>query len=169
VHENKYRRVRCRGDILHSINPDIMPEDSQTTGDLSDHAETGGAKEDAETTAARRELKQTSISEKGGARAGNEAASDDDASNAGESPQRTKTPELENENRLREQVSSPKKKRAHDQLEEPKDSEEGGAAGGVTAKDHTGSVAPSRTDRSEPEKKRPRDKQDGDEVGLFPR
>lgn len=168
-------RICYRGDPSPLINPSIMPDESQNTSELSDHAETGGTKEDAETTAARRELKQTSISEKGGARPADESASDDDGSKDGESAARSKTPDPNtSEDRLKEQVASPKKKRAHDQLEEPKESEDSASTGGGASNGHNGTASLSRTDRSEPEKKRPRDKHadgsganDGNEV-MFP-
>ncbi|KAL1879429.1 hypothetical protein VTK73DRAFT_6961 [Phialemonium thermophilum] len=125
-----------------------MTGDSRNENDLSDSVEIGTAKEDAETTAARRELKQTSISEKGGAVASDKCESGDESDRGANSDSRGKTPEAEKDatldERLREQMSSPKKKRAHDQLDEQKDL-------------GTGSEVHSRADRSEPEKKRPRD------------
>jgi hypothetical protein len=139
-----------------------MADDPHNTSDISDLAEPAvAANEDAETTAARRELKQTTISEKAGPVSlsqDDKSASEDDAPKAA----RRLTPPLNlnvaKEDALKEQLSSPKKKRAHDELDENKDVAEApldGAPG-------TGpSTAPgqSRTDRSEPEKKRPRDRQ----------
>lgn len=131
------------------------------------------AKEDAETTATRRELKQTSISEK---ETNVPEPSSQDSSNASENeaeqpdaaPARRKTPELIMKDlphdELIEHVSSPKKKRAHDQLDEPKADDESGAITGGASADLNGSSTLSRTDRSEPEKKRARDEHGDDEV-----
>ncbi|KAK3991320.1 nucleoporin NUP56 [Cladorrhinum sp. PSN332] len=144
---------------------------------ISDHVEAGATKEDAETTAARRELKQTSISEKAGhnslSRDSDKSASEDDVSRTiktPKSPSRRISPPVSftmsssnnsNEDALKDQISSPKKKRAHDEYDENKDVAEApldpapSAATTVTIT----SVTLSRTDRSEPEKKRPRDRQ----------
>ncbi|KAG5785242.1 hypothetical protein H9Q73_001106 [Fusarium xylarioides] len=92
-------------------------------------------KEDAETRATRRELKQSSISDP-------PTSGPEDAANTSDAP----------DNDLKEQVASPKKKRAHDQLEGSKDAEENDAnseASSDSAKD--------RALRTEPEKKRHRD------------
>ncbi|KAF5531926.1 DEAD DEAH box helicase [Fusarium mexicanum] len=92
-------------------------------------------KEDAETRATRRELKQSSISD-------SPTSGPEDAANTSDAP----------DNDLKEQVTSPKKKRAHDQLEGSKDAEENDAnsvASSDSAKD--------RALRTEPEKKRHRD------------
>ncbi|KAF5578190.1 DEAD DEAH box helicase [Fusarium pseudocircinatum] len=92
-------------------------------------------KEDAETRATRRELKQSSISDP-------PTSGPEDVANTSDAP----------DNDLKEQVASPKKKRAHDQLEGSKDAEENDAnsvASSDSAKD--------RALRTEPEKKRHRD------------
>ncbi|KAF5621257.1 DEAD DEAH box helicase [Fusarium sp. NRRL 52700] len=92
-------------------------------------------KEDAETRATRRELKQSSISDP-------PTSGPEDAANTSDAP----------DNDLKEQFASPKKKRAHDQLEGSKDAEENDAnsvASSDSAKD--------RALRTEPEKKRHRD------------
>ncbi|GKT85204.1 DEAD/DEAH box helicase [Colletotrichum tofieldiae] len=94
------------------------------------------AKEDAETAAARKELKHTAISEKSSA----------DGATAETTPSGS-----QNEDH-KERVSSPKKKRAHDQVDEDKDVDEvdnKSVASSDSAKD--------RASRLEPEKKRHRD------------
>ncbi|KAK8042509.1 DEAD/DEAH box helicase [Apiospora phragmitis] len=65
---------------------------------------------------------------------------------------RTNTPD--HENKMKEQISSPKKKRAHDEVEQNKDSTQD-ANGDVSPLG--ADAVPNRTNRSEPEKKRPRD------------
>jgi hypothetical protein len=140
-----------------------MADDPDRGAEVPDAVEIPPAKEDAETTAARRELKQTSISEKVGT---DTAVSEDEISIRDELPARTKTPVLEMpqvaNDELKEQISSPKKKRAHDQLDEQKDSDDGVAPADAAAKPENGSAMTSRTDRSEPEKKRARDQHDDD-------
>lgn len=140
-----------------------MADDPHNTSNVSDEQVDVETKEDAETAAAREELKQTVISERT-AKTADEATKDEMVAtrsggrygaDAPPKPDeaRTKTPEREvSENQndlLKDQVSSPKKKRAHDQLDEPKDSAQDKAAGEGA--------------RSEPEKKRPRDGQRGDD------
>ncbi|KAL2167783.1 hypothetical protein VTG60DRAFT_843 [Thermothelomyces hinnuleus] len=140
-----------------------MADDPHNTSDISEHTEpAAAAKEDAETTAARRELKQTTISEKRGRDAvqlsqDDKSASEDDAPRA---KTRRITPPADlrpdNDDALKERISSPKKKRAHEELDENKDvaplgeTSDKAAANTATVQD--------RTDRSEPEKKRPRDR-----------
>lgn len=123
------------------------------------------AKEDAETTAARRELKQTYISDGGDKPA---QPSQDSSEPSEDEAEQTKTPESKPKDALhddlREQVSSPKKKRAHDQLDEQKDDAENAAAVNTSADETNGSATLSRRDRSEPQKKRARDENSGDEV-----
>ncbi|KAL2177181.1 uncharacterized protein P884DRAFT_300095 [Thermothelomyces heterothallicus CBS 202.75] len=141
-----------------------MADDPHNTNDISEHTETAAAaKEDAETTAARRELKQTTISEKRGRDAvqlsqDDKSASEDDAPRA---KTRRITPPADprpgNDDALKEQISSPKKKRARDELDENKDAAPLGETSGKAAA-NTATVQ-DRTDRSEPEKKRPRDRQ----------
>ncbi|KAL2200381.1 hypothetical protein P885DRAFT_66077 [Corynascus similis CBS 632.67] len=143
-----------------------MVDDPHNTSDISEHAEPAtSAKEDAETTAARRELKQTTISEKRGrdtmqlSQDADKSASEDEARSA---KTRRITPPVDlsagNDDALKEQVSSPKKKRAHDELDENKDVAEA-PLGGAPDKAASTTTIQSRTDRSEPEKKRPRDRQ----------
>ena len=142
-----------------------MADDPHNTSNISDEQVEADTKEDAETAAAREELKQTVISERT-AKAADEATDDMVTTRSGKAyggdkapdESRAKTPERDvsdNQNDLlKDQVSSPKKKRAHDQLDEPKDDAQAKIAGEDEAR---------RTDRSEPEKKRPRDGQRGDD------
>ncbi|KAI0863197.1 hypothetical protein F4860DRAFT_77008 [Xylaria cubensis] len=103
--------------------------------------------EDPDTAAARKELRQTAISEKpdlSTMTASNHASPSDDAPSAA--------------NTAKDLISSPKKKRAHDEVDEPKDkAANADADGDVSPIGANGSTPLSRTDRSEPEKKRPRD------------
>ncbi|CAK7273723.1 hypothetical protein SEPCBS57363_005795 [Sporothrix epigloea] len=135
---------------------------------------TGSPREDAATKSAREELKQTVISEK-------PSDSKDDDSNA----RRAATPDQDDT--IREQISSPKKKRAHAELD--KDDEEAKAEGNKKNKDeqadsgdeHNDSTesgskaasagtthldAPNGTDKQEkePEKKRLRDEETSTEL-----
>lgn len=149
-----------------------MADEPQNTSDISDPVETT-AKEDAETTAARRELKQTSISDK---TKQNKAEQDDDQSASDEDESLKDkavadtavlddiaTPDTDpgdvksgdEDMLLREQVSSPKKKRAHDELVAD-GSSTAGEGSSKPVLDTT--VAQTRTEESEPEKKRPRDR-----------
>jgi DEAD/DEAH box helicase domain-containing protein len=92
-------------------------------------------KEDAETRATRRELKQSSISDP-------PTSGAEDVANTSDAPDKD----------MKEQITSPKKKRAHDQLEGSKGEEENdtnSVASSDSAKD--------RSLRLEPEKKRHRD------------
>ncbi|KHN97870.1 Pleckstrin-domain containing protein [Metarhizium album ARSEF 1941] len=110
--------------------------------------------EDAETRATRRELKQSSISDQ----PDKTTVTDDDrpeTSFVGVSNEKSEE--------LKEQVSSPKKKRAHDQLEEepgPQDND----ATSVTSTDS----AKDRAMRLEPEKKRHRDEEPAETVSNPP-
>ncbi|KAI1113653.1 hypothetical protein F5Y14DRAFT_207213 [Nemania sp. NC0429] len=129
------------------------------------------AAEDPDTAAARKELRQTAISEKPDSFAmatknGDKVA--DDAESAGTppttapsaaAPGKATTPELAApDDTAKEQISSPKKKRARDEVDEPKDATAGADADGdVSPIGAHGGAALNRTDRSEPEKKRPRD------------
>lgn len=95
--------------------------------------------EDPDTAAARKELRNTAISERPN-------LSFDAASGRADTPDQT--------DKMKEQISSPKKKRAHDEVDQNKEHPH----------DANGDVSPlgadaavSRTNRSEPEKKRPRD------------
>ncbi|KAK1755794.1 hypothetical protein QBC47DRAFT_344326 [Echria macrotheca] len=149
-----------------------MAEEPHNTSDISEHVETTPAKEDAETTAARRELKQTSISEKAEQDKAGPLSPDADRSESDEdaapkdkpvaNPARTATPDTDpgdvksgDDSLLREQVSSPKKKRAHDELVADGSSTAGEGSG---KRAHDTADAQSRTEESEPEKKRPRDR-----------
>lgn len=115
------------------------------------------AAEDPDTAAARREFDNTQISEKPDPAANPMTAAAQSAPALAPEARKRKTPELEvPHDSMKDQISSPKKKRAHDELDQNKD----------TAQDPNGDVSPigangsatlSRTDRSEPEKKRPRD------------
>jgi DEAD/DEAH box helicase domain-containing protein len=125
-----------------------MAEDEKGTSPKPDPVDVE-AKEDAETRAARRELKQSSISDAPPPSEGETA----DGKTASTTAARPATPsDAENED-LKEQVSSPKKKRAHDQLDsgakEPQEADAASEASTDSAKD--------RTSRLEPEKKRHRD------------
>ncbi|KAK3318335.1 hypothetical protein B0H66DRAFT_233431 [Apodospora peruviana] len=149
-----------------------MADDPHNLSDISDtvDAAENGANEDAETTAARRELKQTSISEKAAERVTQQSSSsqedgdnnNNDAPADKTAPVRTSTTPSEVEipkltpQELKEQVSSPKKKRAHDELDEPREE--------VSLEDKAVATKPARTARSEPEKKRPRDRQADEEA-----
>ncbi|KAL7628961.1 hypothetical protein AAE478_000479 [Parahypoxylon ruwenzoriense] len=123
------------------------------------------ALEDPETAAARKELRQTAISERKdipemstettnpaplevAAIGGDKASAKDTVSDHA-------SLELRND-RLRDKVSSPKKKRAHDEVEEPKESSSD-AGSDVSPTGVNAGASQDRTDRSEPEKKRPRD------------
>ncbi|KAL2127191.1 hypothetical protein VTI74DRAFT_11125 [Chaetomium olivicolor] len=142
-----------------------MADDPHNTSDISDHTEPAvAAKEDAETTAARRELKHATISEKAGRDnlPLSQDASDDDAAKD-KRPRRGFTPEISfsapREDALKEQLSSPKKKRAHDELDENKDVAEAPLEERTSDNAANTAAVQSRTNRSEPEKKRPRDRQ----------
>ncbi|KAI0486293.1 hypothetical protein F4859DRAFT_364021 [Xylaria cf. heliscus] len=102
------------------------------------------AGEDPDTAAARKELRQTAISEKPSLSA---MAADNRASPSDDAPAAAK-----------DLMLSPKKKRAHDEVDEPKDTAtDADTDGDVSPIGANGSASLSRTDRSEPEKKRPRD------------
>ncbi|KAH6997515.1 hypothetical protein BKA56DRAFT_989 [Ilyonectria sp. MPI-CAGE-AT-0026] len=106
------------------------------------------ANEDAETRAARRELKQSSISD----------PPPPDADNASARPDTPADPDTladaPDDSDLKDQVASPKKKRAHDQLDGEKEAEENDA-NSVASTDS----AKDRALRLEPEKKRHRDEE----------
>ncbi|KAI1368035.1 hypothetical protein F5Y08DRAFT_21021 [Xylaria arbuscula] len=122
------------------------------------------AAEDPDTAAARKELRQTAISEKPdlSAMATSSANSDDVPITRGPgAPEGGKaaTPEqVARDDAAKEQMASPKKKRAHDEVDQPKDA--GASANGdgdVSPIGPNGSASLDRTDHSEPQKKRPRD------------
>ncbi|KAI8635248.1 hypothetical protein F5Y19DRAFT_5118 [Xylariaceae sp. FL1651] len=121
--------------------------------------------EDPDTAAARKELRQTAISEKPNLSAMATASSKDGASprqnalSAGKASSKDSTPEREAyDDAAKEQMASPKKKRAHDEVDEPQDATSNdNADGDVSPIGANGNTTLNRTDRSEPEKKRPRD------------
>lgn len=124
------------------------------------------AAEDPDTAAARKELRQTAISEKPDSFAmatDNVDNAADNADNAAVSPTaapgKATTPELvARDDGTKEPMASPKKKRARDEVDEAKDATPGADADGdVSPIGANGSSSLNRTDRSEPEKKRPRD------------
>lgn len=140
-----------------------MAEDEKGTSPKSDPVDLE-AKEDAETRAARRELKQSSISDAPQPQQGD--TTDDDKAAAAQPatpPDEGAAGDAENDE-LKEQVSSPKKKRAHDQL----DSGSKGTLETDAASEASTDSAKDRTARSEPEKKRHRDGEpsEGKTVGL---
>lgn len=136
-----------------------MADDPKASIDRTDPTEPKRSREDAETTAARRNLKQTSISGTGAA-SPDKSGTEDEATASDKSGERGPTPdghttEAES-NKIGDKVSSPKKKRARDELDEPKD-DALVLEKSADSKQANESAASSRTDRSEPEKKRPRD------------
>ena len=147
-----------------------MADDPHNTSDMTDNGSVVGTREDAETTAARRELKQTSISDKDkqDGRSDNSSpdGSDTDtslldkpASSQPASPEDETVMADAHHRDLRDKISSPKKKRVYDELDEPKDmSLAARDDDGASTKSGDTNPTKSRTDRSEPEKKRPRDR-----------
>ncbi|UNI22073.1 hypothetical protein JDV02_007996 [Purpureocillium takamizusanense] len=133
-----------------------MADDSQGASPKNEPAHVESS-EDAETRAARRELKQSSISDpppEDAADSGHESAADE---NRAETPA-DDVSDAQNAS-LKEHVASPKKKRAHDQLDVDKeDRDEDGASVASTES------ARDRASRSEPEKKRARDKEAGESL-----
>ncbi|KAI1823647.1 hypothetical protein F4861DRAFT_539856 [Xylaria intraflava] len=114
--------------------------------------------EDPDTAAARKELKQTAISEKpdlSPAMATTNTDLDPTTNASGEAV----VPELDApDEATKELISSPKKKRAHDEVEESRAATtDTNTNGDVSPIGSNGSTSLNRTDRSEPEKKRPRD------------
>ncbi len=139
-----------------------MADDAYDTSDVSDPVGGDSPKEDAETKATREELKHTAISDRPGKPT---AAGDETSVTAREKdaprPHTPKLPALDTKHEtLRDQISSPKKKRAHDEVDAHKDGadEADNRGNAKDDKSNDGAVV-SRTDRTEPEKKRPRDKQ----------
>ncbi|KAI5866678.1 hypothetical protein GGS23DRAFT_282583 [Durotheca rogersii] len=119
--------------------------------------------EDPDTAAARKELRQTVISDKPDLSVMSTAAidpapkaatSDDKASSTGSTPDR-ETLQARSDG-WKEKIQSPKKKRAHDEVDEPKDVP-ATTNGGISPIGTESGASLGRTDRSEPEKKRPRD------------
>ncbi|GAW22876.1 hypothetical protein ANO14919_124220 [Xylariales sp. No.14919] len=123
------------------------------------------ATEDPDTAAARKELRQTAISEKADpsamatANTSSHTVPSDNGPSAAEASGEATTPErVARDDVAKEQMASPKKKRAHDEVDESKDAVVGvDANGDVSPIGANGSASLSRSDRSEPEKKRPRD------------
>jgi hypothetical protein len=124
-------------------------------------ADTGAVKEDAATAAAREELKQTVISEEGSNRSATaQAGPTGEKKSSARSPTDQSADHDSNDDSLDgegtvaftpQEGCSPKKKRAHDQVDNDNEAEDSDG--------HSDSSAGSRdrTTRLEPEKKRPRD------------
>ncbi|KAI0380099.1 hypothetical protein F5Y04DRAFT_106228 [Hypomontagnella monticulosa] len=119
--------------------------------------------EDPDTAAARKELKQTVISEKIDSStmpAADAEVAPKGATTADKASTKASTPDRDSvepqSDDLRDQVSSPKKKRARDEVDESRDGPSD-ANGDVSPIGADAGTSLSRTDRSEPEKKRPRD------------
>ena len=146
--------VNNEPDVMES-KPDLP---AQTVADEDNNETAPAQKDDPATMAASEELKHTRISEKSSAV---ELASTEVEPVGGDKPmeERAVTPEGEytevQDEEMRERLSSPKKKRGRDQVEDTKESEGNNEEAGATA---DGSVLNgNRTIRSGPEKKRPRD------------
>jgi DEAD/DEAH box helicase domain-containing protein len=120
------------------------------------HSETG---EDAETRAARRELKQSSISDP--PTTTRDLAPDSIDKRAARPDTPTDHVSDGQDDRFKEQMPSPKKKRAHDQLDGSIDIENNDA-NSVTSTESTRD----RASRLEPEKKRHRDEDSTREVSV---
>ncbi|KAG5927611.1 hypothetical protein E4U42_002031 [Claviceps africana] len=135
-----------------------MADDVQRTGtNPKNEPAQAATAEDAETRATRQELKQSSLS--------------DELSDTGEERNHDKdrpaTPSLcvpeTQKDELKEQISSPKKKRSYDQLEESQGPQEDDLTDVASSKS-----ANSRTERDEPEKKRYREKKSSDTTQVTP-
>ncbi|KAL8381208.1 hypothetical protein RB595_005475 [Gaeumannomyces hyphopodioides] len=133
-----------------------MEDDSHNTSEVFDAVGAESPKEDAATKATREELKHTVISDVP-ADTATSTAMDEDKSDRAPSTGH-KTPDLKppgTADTLKEQVSSPKKKRAHDEVEEGQEASVSPALSGSSSpRDSNGA---SRGERLEPEKKRARD------------
>ena len=129
--------------------------DAHNTSDISDRPEDTQVKEDAETAATRKELKHTAISEQP-VQLVKEA---DDSSSSGndKTPPPIKTPDDAQYHALRDQIGSPKKKRAISEVEADSKEEVADTSLAAAASSPASPQPGSRTTRSEPEKKRPRD------------
>ncbi|KAI0132454.1 hypothetical protein BJ170DRAFT_248734 [Xylariales sp. AK1849] len=119
--------------------------------------------EDPDTAATRKEFDNTAISEKPNSAAMTSTAPDpasDAVAASDTSAVKKTTPELDvpdtQIDKLKDQISSPKKKRAHDEVEQTKDAPQD-PNGDVSPIGANGSSSLGRTNRSEPEKKRARD------------
>ncbi|KAI1325525.1 hypothetical protein F5Y16DRAFT_263404 [Xylariaceae sp. FL0255] len=131
----------------------------------------GASQEDPDTAAARKELKQTAISEKPDLTpmpsTTNTTSQDAPApSSETKSADNISTPPDADtdvhDDAVKEQLASPKKKRAHDEMDKSKDVTNAEGTKNTSDRDVSpigdiGGTSLSRTDRSEPEKKRPRD------------
>ncbi|KFH44541.1 Brefeldin A resistance protein-like protein [Hapsidospora chrysogenum ATCC 11550] len=135
---------------------DSVPEDTSPRPDPAPEE----SREDAETRATRRELKQSSISDPAPAdnstttasTASTAAADDDEDEDEDDGTPNPATPPADASGPKDDQILSPKKKRAHDQVEE------NGEAEGEDAKSTASTdSAKDRAARLEPEKKRHRD------------
>ncbi|KAI0872079.1 hypothetical protein GGS24DRAFT_26742 [Hypoxylon argillaceum] len=123
------------------------------------------ASEDPDTAATRKELRQTAISEKpdffamAATNASDPSVPSDDGPGAADASGKAATPELVAcDDAAKEQLSSPKKKRAHAEVDESKDATTGADADGdVSPIGANGSGSLTRANHSEPAKKRPRD------------
>ena len=129
--------------------------DPHNISDISDRPEDSQVKEDAETAATRKELKHAAISEQP-VQPIKEA---DDSSSSGndKTPPPIKTPEDAQSHALRDQIGSPKKKRAISEVETDSKEEVADTSLAAVASSAASPPPGSRTTRSEPEKKRPRD------------
>lgn len=129
-------------DIARSASPADRPKPSSA--------------EDPDTATTRKEFDNTRISEPNAAAAMSASQASSTLSGDGDKtlPQ-LPVPDSQND-KLKEQLSSPKKKRAHDEVEPNKDAAKD-PNGDVSPIGANGSAALSRTDRLEPEKKRHRD------------
>ncbi|KAH8680642.1 hypothetical protein BX600DRAFT_2380 [Xylariales sp. PMI_506] len=118
--------------------------------------------EDPDTAATRKEFDNTAISEKQKqSQPAAAMASSSSSSDANPDGQRKATPEIvpppaADSDRLKEQISSPKKKRAHDEVDQHKDASQD-PNGDVSPIGADGASALGRNNRLEPEKKRHRD------------
>lgn len=142
----------------HAAEDTAANHDLPARSGAEDDAEPNTETDDAATMAASEELKHTSISDRVN------LSSQKDGTEAGRAPGegdkemsehnvRSSTPENDE---LKDRLSSPKKKRGRDFEDDARDMGEGEAGENGTAT--AGGVASaSRTSRSEPEKKRPRD------------
>jgi DEAD/DEAH box helicase domain-containing protein len=133
-------------DVTYGTSDPVMADSaSENTSPKPDPAPEE-SREDAETRATRRELKQSSISDPAPADDSTTAAADDDGT------PNPATPPADVSEPKDDQILSPKKKRAHDQVEE------NGEPEGEDAKSTASTdSARDRAARLEPEKKRHRD------------
>jgi Ran-binding protein 3 len=120
--------------------------------------------EDPDTAAARKEFDNAAISEKPNLAAMSSTTKDNPAAepvSAGDkAPEKTPTSDDDivdaQHDKLKEQISSPKKKRAHAEVDESRETPQD-LNGDVSPLGANGNSSLSRTNRSEPEKKRHRD------------